>query len=381
MFREQSPGHITVSNPTKAFDPSNPLTPFIIYAVCTAAYPSATVSRRYSDFVWLSDQLVESQPGNIVPPLPEKQILGRFDEDFIEYRMRALEKFLNRIARHDKLRKSPFFETFLMASDASFALAKMSHQSALMTATISAVSSVTGWFGNAMNQISSPLGLSGKLVENEKTAVDLQFEEIAEKNSRLIDLMTSVREQAYEYIKASCESSVALSELSDSFQSVGEAEVSYDPALASLYSNTGVFVNNLAIEVGKEARASIVAFEEPLLEQLHLLLSVKRAIDQREAARLAYMQARQETLNAEAAHSKVVGVDSKRDQVLPRKFAFEAAQKAEKEAKSRLELISEEFLADYQRFKSEKAPELKAILLKFAQLQACRLVIFEFRLT
>lgn len=369
MFIEQSTGHITVSNPTKAFDPSNPLTPFIVYAVCTSAFPSAIVSRRYSDFVWLSDQLVESLPGNIVPPLPEKQILGRFDEDFIDYRMRALEKFLNRISKQEKLRKSPFFETFLMASDASFNLAKMSHQSAIMTATISAMSSVTGWLGNAMNQISSPLGLGGKLIENEKTAMDLQFEEIAEKNNRLIDLMTSVREQAYEYIKASCESSVALSELSDSFQSVGEAEVTYDPVLASLYSNTGVFVNNLAVEVGKEARASIIAFEEPLLEHLHLLLSVKRALDQREAARQAYMQARQETVNAEAAHSKVVGVDSKRDQVIPRKFAFEAAQKAEKDAKSRLELITEEFLADYQRFKAEKSPELRSILLEFAQIQ------------
>lgn len=36
--------------------------------------------------------LVETHPGLIVPPLPEKQVIGRFEDDFIEYRMRALER-------------------------------------------------------------------------------------------------------------------------------------------------------------------------------------------------------------------------------------------------------------------------------------------------
>jgi hypothetical protein len=182
-------------------------------------------------------------------------------------------------------------------------------------------------------------------------------------------LMTAVRDQAYEYMKTSCEASLAYSEMGEALQSVGEAEQTCDPALASMYSNTGVFVNDIAIEVGKQAHASIISFEEPLLEQLNLLQSVKRALLQREAARVSYLNAKLDTIGAEAAHLKVVGVEGKRDQVQGRKFAYEGASKAERDAKARLDFISNELLLDYQRFRMQKAVDLKSIMIKFANLQ------------
>lgn len=51
-----------------------------------------SVIRRYSDFVWLSDQLAKDVPGSIVPPLPEKAVVGRFSAEFVESRRRLLEK-------------------------------------------------------------------------------------------------------------------------------------------------------------------------------------------------------------------------------------------------------------------------------------------------
>lgn len=41
---------------------------------------------RYSDFVWLHGQLELEVPGAIVPPLPEKAVVGRFTPEFIEAR-------------------------------------------------------------------------------------------------------------------------------------------------------------------------------------------------------------------------------------------------------------------------------------------------------
>lgn len=310
--------------------------------------------------VRLSDKLVELYPGVIIPPLPEKQVIGRFDDDFIEYRKRALEKFLNRVSKHEKLSVSPFFETFLMASHESFQRARMNHQSVYMTTAISAAS----WLGNTFSSIATKKG-----VEFEKSAVDIQMDDITEKVDKLTELMSNVRDQAYEFIKASCESSLSLTELSDCFQLLGEAEHPYDPIVASLYSNTGVFINAVGTEVGKQAHASIVSFEEAILEQLNLLRSVKRALSLREAARGHHIQCKNETLNCEAAHARVLGVEGKRDQVIPCKAAFENAQRAERDAKNRLEIITEDFLADYVRFKAEKAVDLRSILVKFAHLQ------------
>ena len=45
------------------------------------------VSRRYKQFDWLYDRL-NGKFGTVVaiPPLPDKQVTGRFEEDLIEHR-------------------------------------------------------------------------------------------------------------------------------------------------------------------------------------------------------------------------------------------------------------------------------------------------------
>jgi hypothetical protein len=59
-----------------------------------------TVVRRFNDFVWLRDQLRDALPFLIVPSLPEKQQIGRFNQDFVEVRLRALQRWVDRIAVH-----------------------------------------------------------------------------------------------------------------------------------------------------------------------------------------------------------------------------------------------------------------------------------------
>ena len=73
--------------------------PFTIYSVSSNLFTSSLISvhRRYSDFVWLQDVLKSMHPLHIIPPLPPKQVIGRFDEVFIQERRRGLEKFLSRV--------------------------------------------------------------------------------------------------------------------------------------------------------------------------------------------------------------------------------------------------------------------------------------------
>ncbi|CDK28188.1 unnamed protein product [Kuraishia capsulata CBS 1993] len=71
------------------------------------------VNRRYRDFRWLYHQLVNNHPGYIIPPPPEKQVYGRFEEKFIESRRIALEKMLTKISQVDELQKDYDFVIFL----------------------------------------------------------------------------------------------------------------------------------------------------------------------------------------------------------------------------------------------------------------------------
>ena len=62
-----------------------------------------SVVRRFSDFVWVRQQLSQHHKGYIIPPLPEKRLMGRLDPDVVAARQRQLERFLTRVARHPAL--------------------------------------------------------------------------------------------------------------------------------------------------------------------------------------------------------------------------------------------------------------------------------------
>ena len=86
----------------------------------------SAVLRRYSDFLWLYERLQAERSGAIVPPLPEKQPVGRFNPAFVEIRRRELERFLRRAAVHPELQGCASLDAFLQADDVTFQAAKNS---------------------------------------------------------------------------------------------------------------------------------------------------------------------------------------------------------------------------------------------------------------
>lgn len=107
---------ITVkTNPTKGSKFSG-IKQFTTYEIRNTA-TGASVTRRYKHFSWLHARLVGLFPYVNIPPTPEKQIQGRFDENFIEQRRRKLQRFISRVAQHPVLGPSSVFLHFLSASD------------------------------------------------------------------------------------------------------------------------------------------------------------------------------------------------------------------------------------------------------------------------
>ncbi|KAJ1622229.1 Phox homologous domain-containing protein [Pavlovales sp. CCMP2436] len=71
-----------------------------------------TCRRRFNGFLKLRAELLEAWPGVIIPPLPEKQTVGRFDPEFVEKRRRALASFLGACATHPLLCACPLLHSF-----------------------------------------------------------------------------------------------------------------------------------------------------------------------------------------------------------------------------------------------------------------------------
>ena len=49
--------------------------------------------RRYSEFDLIRQYLLKNWPGFYVPPIPEKKIMNKSDQEFIEHRRIQLEYF------------------------------------------------------------------------------------------------------------------------------------------------------------------------------------------------------------------------------------------------------------------------------------------------
>eukprot|EP00053_Salpingoeca_punica_P014880 m.135690 g.135690 ORF g.135690 m.135690 type:complete len:533 (+) comp16566_c0_seq1:166-1764(+) len=61
---------------------------------------AAPVERRHKHFQWLQERLAEKYSCMCVPPLPDKNYLGKYGETFLDKRQEKLEAWLNRVCRH-----------------------------------------------------------------------------------------------------------------------------------------------------------------------------------------------------------------------------------------------------------------------------------------
>ena len=87
---------VLIQNP-KLIETSFISSNYINYEVSTPSM-NWIVFRRYSDFLWLRSVLVKFFAGHVVPPIPNKKSGGRrFEKDFIEKRMKFLQKFMSAI--------------------------------------------------------------------------------------------------------------------------------------------------------------------------------------------------------------------------------------------------------------------------------------------
>eukprot|EP00697_Spironema_sp_BW2_P007659 gnl/Spiro4/22006_TR10812_c0_g1_i1.p1 gnl/Spiro4/22006_TR10812_c0_g1~~gnl/Spiro4/22006_TR10812_c0_g1_i1.p1 ORF type:complete len:480 (-),score=103.35 gnl/Spiro4/22006_TR10812_c0_g1_i1:72-1511(-) len=107
--------------------------------------PRFSVSRRFSDFEWLSNLLCRKYPGVFMPPLPEKSaLLQRTNAEFLETRRAGLERFLKRIAGHPLLEQCPELIVFLQGDDATFEAAKITMRESAVQANPNASKTPNG---------------------------------------------------------------------------------------------------------------------------------------------------------------------------------------------------------------------------------------------
>lgn len=64
---------------------------------------AGSVERRHKHFQWLHERLAAKYSCICVPPLPDKQYMSRYGENFVDKRQQKLQAWMNRVIRHPLL--------------------------------------------------------------------------------------------------------------------------------------------------------------------------------------------------------------------------------------------------------------------------------------
>lgn len=112
---QSNPYTVRVTSPKKASKMGG-LKSFIAYQL-TPSFSNVEVSRRYKHFDWLHNRLTEKFNVIAIPPLPDKQISGRYEDQFIEHRRAQLQEFVDYMCRHPVLSSCDVWIHFLTCTD------------------------------------------------------------------------------------------------------------------------------------------------------------------------------------------------------------------------------------------------------------------------
>jgi len=375
---EDAATHITVSDPVQHSEGVNKYTSYRVDVRPQGNDLSQTqafsaVLRRYSDFVWLFEKFHDERAGAIVPPLPEKKPTGRFNPQFIEDRRRSLERFLRRVSVHPELQDCSCLDTFLRADDVTFHAAKHSKNNVLLQQSTMMGSMVPGappqlmpkpkkegfkrWFAETKTSI------SGDLV---RSPDDELFEEIQRYVHGLDSQMKNVQTQASALVRKGKEIANGLFEFGLAFNLLGQSEAD---ALGDALGKVGETADRLSVLSAEHSDREAAEFEDPLVDIIKTIHSVKMALQKRHEKRLTYSTCLQSVESKQHSLAKMraqIGMEAK---AYGTEMSLRRAQDNAALARDDFAATSQRVLREVDRFKRETAEDMRRTVLEYIRMQ------------
>jgi len=262
---------VTVSDPEKKGDG---VYAYVSYKVNTKAQTSpgkftqSSVVRRYNDFAWLHEQLTLKYPGYLIPPLPEKAIMGRFSPMFVDSRRRSLELFLNRIASHKELSKSDDVKLFLHGGQ-NFIDAKDGKINV-------APQKKKGFFEYVTSVTESITASVSGAKEREKSKDDLTCEKILVYADNLEASVSAVHKNISVLTRKTKEIANAWFDFGFSCTLLGQYETEQEePQLGNAFAKLGNCADRLSVLLSQTVDSQVVHFQEPFNDFLRIIGAVK----------------------------------------------------------------------------------------------------------
>lgn len=337
--------------------------------------------RRYNDFVWLRDQLVETYQGVIVPPIPEKSIKGSLEKvlsvnanPLLEYRQRALRKFLVRVGAHPILCTSDLLREFLELNPEEFQKRKdapkkkadvnIGQRFKELSFTVTKSFATPGGAPAAGGTAAVPE------VEEQSTAaraLDTNWEETKNYIDQLERSLVLLKERIELLVKRRRDTSVSLSEFGKSFVKIGEIESSYEEgSLPKALIDVGHHSEHLSIVYQEQADNETIQVVETILYYIGLTMAVRDSIKKIQKLALTRDTIDDSLVKLQEKRAKLAG---KEEELRKLDLEINNTNQRKEEAQQAVQVVENTFREELRRFHREKQYDIKQMLKAFVDLQ------------
>jgi len=236
-----------------------------------------SVLRRYKHFDALREELKEKFKGHLIPPLPEKTVLNRFNVEFIEFRRRELQKFLERIIAHPVLSQSEELKIFLESEniESVFKPPPKEYQNS----------------GGFLSYLSSSLSTQiESLSQNFGTQKEPDQWFDAQKNYILaLEIqLTSVEKATTQLLRKQKELNQAYSDLGLASSLLSSTEADHDESLSTSFQEISELCCSLTSLNEVLIKNETIQFEDTLRDYLRIISAVKEMLSARNEKLILY---------------------------------------------------------------------------------------------
>ncbi|XP_056274829.1 sorting nexin-2 [Pseudoliparis swirei] len=353
--------NISVSDPEKVGDGMHA---YMAYKVSIKTSMSLfrthefSVKRRFSDFLGLHSKLASKylHMGYIVPPAPEKSIVGmtkvkvgkedQSSNEFLEKRRSALERYLMRTVQHPTLLKDPDVLQFLESSELPRAVSTQALSSAGILRMVNKAA-------EAVNKMTIKMNES-----------DAWFEEKQQHFENLDVQLRKLHASVESLVCHRRELSVNTALFAKSAAMLGNSED--HTALSRALSQLAEVEEKMDQLHQDQAHADFYCFSELLGDYVRLLTAVKCVFDHRMKTWQKWQDGQIHLQKKREAEAKLQ-FNNKPEKLQQAKEDMREMEGKVQQGERDFELISKTIRREVSRFEKERVKDFKSIILKYLE--------------
>ncbi|KAM8961297.1 sorting nexin-2 [Pelodytes ibericus] len=352
---------IGISDPEKVGDGMNA---YMAYKVTTKTSLSMfnkkefSVKRRFSDFLGLHSKLATKYMhiGYIVPPAPEKSIVGMTkvkvgkedssSNEFVEKRRSALERYLQRTVKHPTLLQDPDLRQFLESNELPRAVSTQALSGAGLLRMVNKAADAVNKMTIKMNESDAWFEEKQQQFEN----LDLQLRKLHAN----VEALACHRKELSANTAAFAKSAAMLGNSED------------HTALSRALSQLAEVEEKIDQLHQEQAFADFYVFSELLSDYIRLIAAVKGVFDQRMKCWQKWQDAQINLQKKREAEAKLQ-ISNKPDKIQQAKDEIREWEAKVQQGERDFEQISKTIRKEVGRFEKDRVKDFKTVIIKYLE--------------